>query len=171
MENWKPIAGFEGMYEVSDLGRVRSLERVVFCSNGARKVYSGRVLRPGPRPSGHLTVSLGAGHTVNVHTLVLTAFKGARPYPSTEARHLDGNEQNNRETNLKWSTKSRNRTDRKYHRSASHYILTPETAREIKLALKAPYYGYAKVLAEKYGVSRSTISAIREGRFHADIVV
>jgi len=60
--------------------------------------------------------------------------------------------------------------DRKYHKGAGHYVLTPITAREIKIALaEPPRRGKLSELARKYGVSKSTIGAIQEGRFHVDI--
>ena len=116
VEVWKPVVGFEGLYEISDQGRVRSLDRIVYVIRAdgevSERFYRGRVLRPGPRPSGHLTVVIG-GATHNVHTLVLTAFTGPRPFPDAQARHLNGDEKDNRVENLCWSTRAENTRDRK----------------------------------------------------------
>lgn len=169
-EEWRPVVGFAGAYEVSDLGRVRSVDRTISClgRNGqiVEKHYKGRVLRPGPRPSGHLTVSL-CGDTHNVHTLVLEAFVGPRPDPTAIARHLDGDEQNNRRGNLQWSDRVRNGQDKKYHKSQANYVLTPIAATQLKSGLAAgiPH----RILAVLFRVSKSTVSAIAAGRFHNDV--
>ena len=72
-ERWLPIPGWEGLYEVSDLGRVRSIDRL----NSAGQRVRGRVLRPGSRKSGHLLVNLWShnhGGSRQVHALVMEAF-------------------------------------------------------------------------------------------------
>src|SRR5260370_19537414 len=115
IETWKPVVGFEGQYEVSDLGRVRSLDRykthVQRDSLGAvitvRRKYKGRILRPGKQNSGHLHVNLGRGHTVRVHTLVLEAFVSLAP-DGLEGCHGDGVPSNNRLSNLRWDTHQAN---------------------------------------------------------------
>lgn len=169
-ERWLPVVGFEGAYEVSDQGRVRSLDRWITCSNGVDKHLRGRVLRPGPRPSGHLTVALTNHQSCNVHTLVLEAFVGQRPTPMHEARHLDGHEQNNNLSNLEWSTKTRNRQDRKYHHKRPWtYKLFPADVFEIKLALRQRRHGTIAKLARRYDVSGTTIYNIEHGIVHADV--
>lgn len=164
-EIWKPVVGFEGAYEVSNMGRVRSLDRTIICGNGVRKFYRGRVLRPGPRPSGHLTVVVGS-RTQNVHALVLRAFVGPRP-DNACARHLDGDEKNNKDTNLAWASWAENCQDRKHHKGWKTKILTPSTAKEVKEMLRAgSTYG---PIAERFGISKSTVGAIAAGRFHKDV--
>jgi hypothetical protein len=77
-EQWRPIAGYEGFYEVSDRGRVRSLDRVVVRRDGAKYPVQGRILRPSRHPpSWVVTVSLArGGHKRDrcVHKLVQAAF-------------------------------------------------------------------------------------------------
>lgn len=108
-EIWRAIAGFEGRYEVSDLGRVRSLVK------SARWGDEPRILRPGGNGStGHLSVYLGAGHKCYVHRLILLAFEGEPP-PNAEALHGDGDCANNRHTNLRWGTRRENLIDRTAH--------------------------------------------------------
>jgi hypothetical protein len=108
-ETWKPIPGYEGVYEVSDLGRVRSMPRRL--SDG--RMWKGRVLRPTPQPSGHLHVTLslaGEPSNVLVHRLVLAAFIGPCPV-RMEGCHADGDPSNNRLANLRWDTKPANAED------------------------------------------------------------
>lgn len=82
MEIWKAIPGYEGKYEVSDLGRVRSLTRrvrVVPHGIETTRIVQGRILRPGKVKDGHVTVAVGKGNSRPVHQLVLEAFVGPRP--------------------------------------------------------------------------------------------
>lgn len=107
-ENWKPVLGAEGEYEVSSLGNVRSLDRVIVTKNGARKRRKGQALRPIELPHGYLAVSIRG--TRYIHRLVLEAFD--RPsLPGEECRHLDGNRQNNESNNLSWGTSTDNNYD------------------------------------------------------------
>jgi hypothetical protein len=171
-ENWRDVPGYEGAYQVSDLGRVRSLTRNIQVSRYG-KLYvvtrRGRVLSPRTHPSGHLTVELGKrGGTQCIHALVLKAFVGPRP-AGEETRHLDGNAQNNRLDNLEYSTPSRNQQDKKWHKGAANYVLRPAEVLDIKQRLKAGGQTQRE-LAKEFGVSDCTISAIKIGRVHRDVL-
>ena len=112
-EEWRAIAGHEGAYEVSNLGRVRSLERL---SRGGRRI-GGRDLKLVRGSGGYLQVNLyGASgpRAMLVHRLVLAAFGGA-PGEGMQARHLDGDQSNNRADNLAWGTSSENIRDQLRH--------------------------------------------------------
>jgi hypothetical protein len=103
-ERWLPIRGYEGLYEISDLGRVRGLLR-------------SHLLKPDVRPSGHLRVTLSRDGSVErfwVHRLVLETFVGPR-LPEMECCHNDGRPANNAVSNLRWDTKSANAQDRRRH--------------------------------------------------------
>lgn len=118
-EEWRPIGGFEGYYEVSDHGRVRSLDRVLTYPDGHLHRLKGRVLSPAPLPlSGHLHLNLKTQHKrrapVAVHALVLETFVGPRP-PGLESLHWDGDPTNNKVTNLRWGTRSENMQDMVRH--------------------------------------------------------
>lgn len=113
-ENWLPIPGFEGVYEVSDLGRVKSLAR----AGGDGRTLKTRILRGRAQASGHLSIGLGlpGGQRRNalVHRLVLTAFVGPPP-DGMHALHGDGNPANNSLENLRWGTPSENSLDAVRH--------------------------------------------------------
>ena len=113
-EEWRPVVGYEGYYEVSDHGNVRSLDRVVPRGRHAQTVI-GRALSPSAKPSGHMQVSIiGADRkqrTRMVHQLVLDAFVGPCP-EGMEACHADDDPRNNHVGNLRWGTRSSNMRER-----------------------------------------------------------
>lgn len=108
-EIWKPIPGYEGQYEVSDQGRVRSLDRTITNSKGVTSRLTGRTLRSSPTKAGYPIVQIPPKKRY-VHRLVLEAFIGSCPQ-GMECRHLDGNPSNNRLDNLVWGTHSENNRD------------------------------------------------------------
>jgi hypothetical protein len=113
-EQWLPIDNYENYYEVSNLGRVRSLPRLTNGRNNSKRLVQGRTLSPGIRKkTGHLYVNLKVNNstvTRSVHTLVLETFIGPCP-PGLECCHNDGNPQNNRVSNLRWDTRVNNIQD------------------------------------------------------------
>ncbi|MFV8266502.1 NUMOD4 motif-containing HNH endonuclease [Mycolicibacterium peregrinum] len=118
-EQWRPVIGFEGLYEVSDQGRVRSLGQFARGSHGSQRFVRGRVLRPAPSKTGHLTVALGrGGGTKLVHALVAEAFIGPRP-AGMDVCHGNGVPSDNRVDNLRYGTRSENHFDRVAH--GNHY--------------------------------------------------
>lgn len=110
-ENWLPVPGYEGAYEVSDLGYVRSLERrvrlVTRQAGETTRLVRERILRPGSTRSGHVSVAIGKGNSRLVHQLVLEAFIGPRP-EDCEVLHLNHDPADNRLVNLKYGTRSEN---------------------------------------------------------------
>lgn len=108
-ETWKPVVGYEGLYEVSDQGRVRSLRR-----SGT----TGRVLTQWQnRGRVYLLVRLSRNNQrkiKTVHSLVLAAFVGPRP-ARMEIRHLNGDATDNRLANLAYGTSLENSTDQRAH--------------------------------------------------------
>lgn len=116
-ETWLPIVGYEGLFEVSDAGQVRSMDRVITFSNGRVQRYSGALSTLVTRPTGHLQVMIGANskwRTRLVHQLVLEAFVGPRP-AGAGTRHLNGIPNDNRLENLTWGTPSENTRDMVTH--------------------------------------------------------
>ena len=123
-ENWKPVVGYEGIYEVSDHGNVRSVDREVDTENQhgpCVQKLRGRELKLIANTSGHLRANLwkdGQMSLQRVHRLVLEAFRGACP-PGHECCHYDDDPTNNRLSNLRWDTSSANRLDSV--RNGTHY--------------------------------------------------
>lgn len=115
-ELWLPVIGFEGSYEVSDQGRVRSLGRIIRNGDSTRRV-KGMLLEGSADRGGHLRVHLRSSDArtqVYVHRLVLRSFVGPCP-DGMEGCHNDGNPANNSLSNLRWDTQSGNQRDRELH--------------------------------------------------------
>lgn len=112
-EKWLPVVGYEGLYEVSDRGAVRGIDR--HDSRGYK--VQGQLLSQALKPNGRLQVTLsrdGRSNSYLVHRLVARAFHGAPP-PGTEVCHGDGNPVNNYAENLRWGTGSENKLDTVRH--------------------------------------------------------
>lgn len=108
-EVWRPIDGFEGLYEVSNLGLVRSFDRYVN-RNGGIGLLKGRILKPGMSRVGYLHVVLCKDDkrtTFKVHRLVYEAFNGQIP-EGMEINHIDEDKSNNRLENLNLMTHKEN---------------------------------------------------------------
>ncbi len=110
IEWWTPVSGFEDDYHVSNLGRVRSLDRMVWNRSKLGKLYplpiKGRVMSAPPDGSGYP----GIGRIGRVHRLVLASFVGPCP-PGLESLHHDDVKTNNRLYNLRWGTPTENKHD------------------------------------------------------------
>ena len=122
IERWKPITGYEGIYEVSDHGRVRSLDRTITRSDGQVRRLKGKVLSAPPKQrGGYPRVCLsahGKDKVRYVHSLVAETFIGTRP-DGMEVCHNDGDPTNNHVDNLRYGTPSENELDKVRH--GTHY--------------------------------------------------
>lgn len=110
MENeiWKDIPGYEGLYEVSNYGQIRSIKRLEKCGNKTR-IRKERILKQSLR-RGYLFVSLckkGEKENVVIHRIVALLFIH-NPNNMPEVDHIDGNKINNKVSNLRWVTAKQN---------------------------------------------------------------
>lgn len=124
LEEWRPIAGLKGLYEVSSFGRVRSLPREVKIIRNSKAIiccYKGKILKPSITKNGYLVVNIG--HTgkqkvQSVHCLVAYAFlpscPGDHKRNGWHVDHINENKCDNRVENLRWLThKDNNSTPEK----------------------------------------------------------
>lgn len=177
-EEWRPVAGWEHVYQVSDHGRVRSIPRSVARSDGKVFHYKGQVLRPAmrDRAGGYPAVGLsyeGRLKTYPVHRLVAIAFV-PNPEGLETVNHKDGDKRNIRAENLEWMSVADNvkhgfamgliplSAKGERHKNAKLLDKSAEIIRK-----EPQRYGMATELAKRYGVSVSTIHLIRRGKRYA----
>ena len=164
-EEWRDIPGYEGRYQVSDQGRVRSVDRYVKCGQGGRgtRLVKGRVLRPaGQKADPHLRVVLG--HKANgscVHSLVALTFLGPRP-DGYDVRHLDGDPLNNRADNLAYGTRSENNIDVFRIGKSWRGSITAPQAQEIRARLAEGETAVA--IAKDMRISLASVYGIKQRR-------
>lgn len=110
-EVWKYIEGCEGRYQVSNMGRVRSVDHYVTHRHGGPRLVKGRILKPMPNNCGYMQVAIrrnGRTERPTVHRLVMEAFNPIPPDTRLETNHVDGNKANNRLDNLEIVTHQEN---------------------------------------------------------------
>lgn len=168
-ERWVPVPDYDGLYEVSDLGRVRSLGRRVRTWFGDR-LHEGRVMNRSLKPHGYLEVVLqdSAGGRkpkfCTVHSIVARAFHGEAPSEHHEVCHNDGVRANCAASNLRWGTRRENMADQKAHGTFvsgprnGNSTITQELADWIRESSQS-----GLEIHHATGVSRSTTSRIKRG--------
>jgi len=105
MEVWKDIKGYECFYEISNFGRVKSLDRVRICKNKAKKLYKGKILKGHVNNLGYLCFDLFDKNNVrkNIKGHFLVAFHFCKGYKSNfVVNHKNGIKHDNRSVNLEW---------------------------------------------------------------------
>lgn len=110
MEVWKDIKDYEGFYQVSNKGRIRSLDRPVLQRNSSIQIKKGLVLKLAKNHKGYPMVSLSKNNKKDfksVHRLVALTFI-ENPDKKEQVNHIDGNKENNCLSNLEWVTASEN---------------------------------------------------------------
>ena len=112
MEEWKDIEGYEGLYQVSNLGRVKSVDRTLTTKSRwgvvCHKYQKGKILQPSTNNSGYLTIALGRNKQYLIHRLVYQAFVGLIP-ANMEINHINEDKTDNRLENLNLMTHKSNR--------------------------------------------------------------
>lgn len=166
-EVWKDLPGYEGAYQVSSEGRVKSLPRKCTVTPKRNRSIRERILLPSDSTSGYLRVSIGRNNALMIHRLVSITFI---PNPENKrcVNHKDCNKHNNHLSNLEWVTDSENR---RHGGENGLYDNFPKGAKHhnSKLNAGAVIHIRQKTLsqneyAELYGVGQSTISVIQMGK-------
>lgn len=163
-ERWLPIAGYEGRYEVSDQGRLRSYTRWKDgrILNGCKHYDYGRVSHVGTV----LSDGTGQKREYRIHTLVLEAFVGPRP-EGLGCCHNNGNAADNRLENLRWDNQRSNTLDAIRHGTQPVGELHPNAKLTIDdvccIRAEPPFRGVNAMLGRAFGVAPTLIYKIRAG--------
>lgn len=164
MENWKPVPGWEGIYEVSDLGRLR---RIV----GGTGTKPGRVMNPAVGSNGYVLAHFrykGRQHSRTLHGLVAEAFIGPRP-SKFEVNHIDGDKTNNRAANLEYVSRRDNLIHSYKYLGRSRNSKPGQENHKAKLtegdvlAIRSRYAAGGEThqsLADEYGVHQTVIGQL-----------
>lgn len=168
-EEWRDIPGYEGSYQVSSYGAVRSLNRTISVPGAVRgypRSIKGRPIKPAALPDGYLFVSLtrevGEKSPRYIAHLVAEAFIGHRP-DSVQVAHNDGIRVNNRADNLRYATRLENEADKEIHGTVLRgeqcpaSRLTESQVREIR---RRACFEPMKNIAADFSIQITHVSAI-----------
>ena len=163
-EIWKDIPGYDGRYQISTLGRIKSVERRARCTDhyGGEntRLVRERILQPYYKGGVALTTLCGRGGR-SVCSLMAITFLGPRP-DGCCAFCLDGNPANLRIDNIGWCKRGREHDDR-LRRTGRNRKLSVDDLRGIRDGLAKGERG--RTLAERYGVNPAIVSRIKNGKY------
>lgn len=157
-EVWLPVLDYEGLYEASNMGRVR-------------RVSTGLILSVENQQQKYLNVSLckdGDVKSARLHRVVLSAFCGPEPFEGAEAAHNNGDTRDCRLTNLRWASAVENQADVERHgnrckgEAVFGAVLSEAQVRCIRERIAVGERN--RTIAEEYEVSTSTIHLIRHNK-------
>ena len=168
-ELWKPIEGFPD-YEISNMGRVKSLDRTIKYINNGIRFVKGKILKPGKDKDGYFYVNLMLKKkpaTIKIHSLVIGRFGESKPTPKHECNHIDGVKQNNWNSNLEWLTHAENMNHAKEAGLCpsqkgdlnGNCKLSENKVNQIRKLYSSGEYTY-KQLCDKFEISLSVIGNI-----------
>lgn len=166
-EIWKDIPGYEGKYQVSSIGRVRSCGLKFIRKNGSPFFRPGRILKTHPNYSGYLSITLRkidcSEKRFTVHRLVAMSFL-KKDKRRNHIDHINSNKLDNNYKNLQWVTQQENNAKQYYpkHEKRWNAVMTMEKAEEIRSLYRKRELnsGFFRKTAKKYGVSEGCIGMI-----------
>ena len=160
MEEWRNIKGYEGLYQVSNLGRIKSLPR--YTRNGSCKYE--KILTPGNDKEGYKLITLhknNTARTYRIHRLVAEAFI-LNPNSLPEINHKDENPANNNSENLEWCTTKYNHNYGTWR--AKRIGKNNPRARKIRCIDTGDTFNTIKEASEAYSIGRTNIGECLSGR-------
>lgn len=169
VEIWKDVKGWEGFYQISNFGRIKSLSRTRPHMGGMYVIPEKIIkLNKGHKPKHTTLYNNGKIRTVTIHRLVMETFVGPCP-EHMECCHDDGNVSNNRLDNLRWDTAVNNQSDRLRHGTDCRGEKNPNVVLTLKQVNKAKsLWNLGKYsmnqIANKLQLSGSAISNVLSGK-------
>ena len=165
-EEWRDVVGYEGLYQVSDQGHVKSLERTFINKSGRKRTVKERILKPDMGRGGYLLVNLHAGGKIRkfyVHRLVCEAFH-ENPDNKPQVNHLNEDKTDNRACNLEWCTAEENtnfgtrneRSAKALSKPVGQYTLDGELVK---------IWSSAREAQRQAGFNQSNISKVACGKY------
>jgi hypothetical protein len=176
---WRPVKGYEGLYEVSNDGQVRSLDIYIDCGYGTKRLHRGKIIPSRANNRGYFTITLWRGgkqYRTTVHRLVAEAF-----IPNVDNKpqvnHIDEDRSNNRSDNLEWVTDNENKAHSSIaiggtQRPKKAVVMTKKTTgeafhfngmREAERALNLDHGTVMKVLSGRQNSHRGYFITYAEG--------
>lgn len=168
-EEWNVVPGYEGIYEVSNFGNVRSLDRQVVYKDGRVGRFNGRLLRPSRDKAGYRSLALSSSKRVYVHRLVAEVFL-SKPEDARTVNHKDGDKLNNHVSNLEWVNYQENnahaRTTGLLNQHGENTNLSKWSDQCIESIHRLNNMGKLtrKEIAEGLGISVGTVYDVLDGR-------
>lgn len=170
MTEWRAVVGYEGVYDVSDDGRVRRVSDNAG-GRGEKPLDQPREIKVRLDVGGYPRVNLcrrGRAKQIFVHLLMLRAFVGPAPTPDHESAHENGVRTDNRLTNLSWKTHAENIADRMRHGNAhegDRHRSAKLTSAKVAIIRKRLRAGEGQsALADEHGVTRATLWGIAHNK-------
>lgn len=155
-EFWVDIEGYEGYYQASNMGRIKSFGRTVIFGDRTRHTKD-RILKPSKRLDGYMVINLlldGKREVFNVHRLIASIFI-PNPENKCDVDHKDGDKSNNKVENLRWTTRKENLDNRKHKRKGG--------IRKIKCITTDEIFNTLEEASKKYGIKPATIASCCKG--------
>ena len=156
-EIWKDIPGYEGLYQVSSLGRVKSLDRNIKHAFGGYSKRKGMIKKPQVQKDGYVKIPLckdGVNKNFLIHRLVAMAF-----IPNTENKeyvdHINTIRNDNRVENLRWATEIEN---------GNNILTIKKRSKMVKCITTGEIFKKVKEAAQKYNIDKSDISKCCKGK-------
>jgi len=166
IEEFRDIVGYEGYYQVSNFGNVKSLTRTIYKTDGTTQTFKDKIKKSTYNTKGYLQTGLTKDtiyKTHKVHRLVAMVFLD-NPCDKSQINHIDGVKDNNNLTNLEWSTASENTI----HAYSTGLLVQPVGSKHFASKLTEKQVieirnteGVHRIIAEKYGVTRNLITMIK----------
>lgn len=173
IEEWNPIDGWEGFYEVSNFGRVKSLSRVAKSSwKHKNRVLKERIMKQQTNGLGRPTVDLSNGELSKTFQVAVMVAKAFVPNPDNkpQVNHIDGNPANNKVSNLEWVTNSENMKHAWENGLRQHYStkLTDNDIKKMRIYREA---GLPTIfISDIFNCSQTYVSNICNNRFKTNVI-